>query len=300
MKYVIYNTFDKIRRVNNNEKINLKFHSLILNRLEKEYSVIINNHKSNKLNFEADPSNVVWVMWWQGIEKAPPVVKICVNRIQQTFDQVIIIDEKNFSSYVSLDNTILEKFNKGMIGMAFFSDIMRVNLLAKHGGLWIDSTCFIKDIDVEEIFSYDFYTPKGIDFFESKYVPRGKWRGFFMQARKGYPVFCFMRDFFNEYWINENKLINFFLIDYVLEIAYKNNIGNFREDIDSLPFSNPALYSLDKALLNSDNTSFRFDEKTFVYKLNWKHDYINKECHEDFTQRIYLLENLDISNLEIK
>ena len=46
---------------------------------------------------------------------------------------------------------IEEKFEKGKIGMAHFSDLLRISLLAKWGGMWIDSTALCTD---EDFFRY--------------------------------------------------------------------------------------------------------------------------------------------------
>ena len=43
---------------------------------------------------------------------------------------------------MELPGYIVEKWGKGQIPAALFSDLLRLQLLIKYGGMWIDSTVF--------------------------------------------------------------------------------------------------------------------------------------------------------------
>jgi len=51
---------------------------------------------------------------------------------------------------VELPGYIVEKWEKGRIPAAMFSDLLRVELLIKYGGTWIDSTVFCTGVNDEQ------------------------------------------------------------------------------------------------------------------------------------------------------
>lgn len=53
--------------------------------------------------------------------------------------EVVLLTEKNLSEYVQIDQQISKNKN---ITIQAMSDIIRVNLLAQRGGIWVDATCF--------------------------------------------------------------------------------------------------------------------------------------------------------------
>ena len=61
------------------------------------------------------------------------------------------LTKNNFKQYIELPDYIEKKFEKGKISMAHFSDLLRISLLAKWGGMWIDSTALCTD---EDFFRY--------------------------------------------------------------------------------------------------------------------------------------------------
>lgn len=84
---------------------------------------------------------VIWWCWLQGIENAPSIVKACFNSLKQlTGYSLVIIDNSNWREYVELPGYIAKKWEKKQIPPALFSDLLRLELLIKYGGTWIDST----------------------------------------------------------------------------------------------------------------------------------------------------------------
>ena len=88
----------------------------------------------------------IWWCWLQGIENAPSIVHACYNSLVQGewFKvhgyTVRVIDAQNWKEYIELPGYIVEKWEKGRIPAAMFSDLLRLELLIKYGGTWIDST----------------------------------------------------------------------------------------------------------------------------------------------------------------
>jgi len=85
---------------------------------------------------ETNLPKTIWFLWLQGINNMPLVVSKCYESWQRHHIgwEVIFLDETNIRDYVDLSTT-------GLTNQAI-SDILRINILAKHGGVWVDATCF--------------------------------------------------------------------------------------------------------------------------------------------------------------
>ena len=84
--------------------------------------------------------NIIWMLWWQGIESAPRLVKQCVRSWERHNPSwnLRILDKDNFHDWVSL--TIPDrKFTN--LKVAHQSAHIRLRLLETHGGVWVDPTC---------------------------------------------------------------------------------------------------------------------------------------------------------------
>lgn len=221
--------------------------------------------------------NYVWVFWAQGEEKAPFVIKKCLESIRRHCKnkEVIILDYESCKSYIEIPDYIENKIIKGNISWTQFSDILRVSLLEKYGGLWIDAGLYLTK-DIEEILDFNnFFTIRFPDIFNRIVISKCRWVGGFMFSnRKNYRLFYYLRKFFYEYWKHENVLIDFFLIDYALDIILKKHV-DLKNDIDIIPYNNSGVFLLDSKW----NDKFLKDEyeeiikKTAVHRLSYKKKY---------------------------
>ena len=82
---------------------------------------------------EKVPGRVIWLLWLQGWDKAPELVKsVCTSWEKLNPEWTVIkLDQKNLKNYVNV---------KKVESMQAYSDIIRLALLAKHGGVWADAT----------------------------------------------------------------------------------------------------------------------------------------------------------------
>jgi hypothetical protein len=83
----------------------------------------------------------IWILWLQGLSEAPYVVKKCVESwvSKNPTWEITILDDKNLDSYVQID--LAEEKQKTLL-RAHYSDLIRLKLLAIHGGIWIDATTY--------------------------------------------------------------------------------------------------------------------------------------------------------------
>lgn len=84
----------------------------------------------------------IW-LFWDNPNNIPWIVKFNIYKIKKNnsdFD-LIIINKKNYKEYVDLSmfNLTEKMFNTPQ----YFSDLLRIFLLSKYGGVWVDSTLII-------------------------------------------------------------------------------------------------------------------------------------------------------------
>ncbi len=252
---------------------NLEFkHKAILSYLEDNYSDIINKYRiiGSRTEHLTDDCPI-WICWFQGEEQMPLLVKKCLETVRKNKERhtVNVITFDNYKKYVSIPQFIIDKVRRNEISLTHFSDIIRNNLLADHGGIWLDATiyltCKLKGWDLP------FYTIKQNRPDDHIYVSGYKWTGFCMGGVKGNPLNSFVKDFFNEYHKREKCLIDYFLIDYVIALGYKNILA-IKELIDVVPYSNPDLYYIQKNMTKpvDKNKLKQVFESTSIFKLTYK------------------------------
>lgn len=89
----------------------------------------------------------IWLLWFQGISKAPLLVRRCVDSwiaMNPGWD-VTILDESNLSEFIYLD---LPEHCLAGHSPAHRADLIRLHLLSEYGGVWADATTYcMKPLD---------------------------------------------------------------------------------------------------------------------------------------------------------
>lgn len=178
----------------------------------------------------------VWVCWWQGEEAMPDIVKACLNSIRMYADRhpVIVITEANHRNYVDLPDYIRTKVEQGKFSLTHLSDILWMALLARHGGIWIDSTVLIPSKHFNSFILPDskFWTCHHVPIYHN--ISQGGWVGFFVACGRNNLLPSFMSDFFLLYWKTQTRLIVYLLIDYAFAIARKY-VPSISRMVDEVP-----------------------------------------------------------------
>lgn len=212
----------------------------------------------------------VWFCWWQGKAEMPPLVQKCWRELKKnvTNREIIFIDQSNYTEYILLSPVIINRFKKGEISIAHFSDVIRFNLLNKYGGIWLDST-ILTSCNSEKYLSHSFFTisiPK-----TESYVSRGKWSGFAIGGNKSNPLFKYLVDCYNYYWERHCKAIDYLMMDFFILLAY-NKSENIKKEIDECSIQLPLLYYLQEHLYRvADDSDIRIIHNYPFSKLTWKH-----------------------------
>lgn len=173
-------------------------HEYILSYLESNYSNVINKYKGKSNNVGSIPADcTVWVCWFQGEDSMPETIRYCFESIKMHSKgrKVQLITFENYAKFISLPDYIEEKVKKGIISLTHFSDIIRCNLLADHGGIYIDAGLLLTaDLQIPELsfFSIKKRRPENDYSFVSEY----RWVAGFMAGAQGNLLHLFMKNFF--------------------------------------------------------------------------------------------------------
>lgn len=235
-----------------------KKHKLILDYLEKNFQNVISKYKLiEEKEIKTQQERFIWSLWWQGEDKMPQIVKACHKQLKHKLNgaKLILITKNNYKDYIELPNYILEKQEKGIISLAQLSDIIRFTLLEKYGGLWLDSTIYTSQPIPKDYFTYPFFS-QHTKWNKTCFVQHNLWHGFIMGSPKGGKLVSFAKEMFFDYWKTHDVLIDYFMIDYIIMLAY-NVFPDIKNEIDSLPYSSERLYDLVNAL------SKEYDEDYF-------------------------------------
>lgn len=250
-----------------------KQYSMVVNWLEIQYRDVINKYKNLEDNSEyISDISYIWVFWWQGMESMPPLIKACINNLKKKSGnrKVILLTKDNYSNYVNIPVNILNKVKKGQLTYTFFSDILRFNLLSKHGGIWIDATLYI-DKKLPDMSNYKFYTIKH-GLFKNWHISGGRWSGFFMASGKKNKNIDFICDVLTRYADTYNVLVAYLLIDSVMEVAYRN-FPSFKKQVDDVPYNNNLVFQMaDDLNKKSDNYSCPTNLNKLTYKKKYKNE----------------------------
>lgn len=163
----------------------------------------------------------VFTIWFQGERNAPPLVKACFASMRRHLKQeLVVLDEENLFDWVDLPEYVIEKWRSGKLSAAHFSDICRVDLLWRHGGVWLDATAFVTQPIPEWIMDEDFFI----------YMAGSKIRAYysfvqncFIRSRKGNELISIWRDAILHYWEDETSVVNYFTHHFLFNVAVENN-----------------------------------------------------------------------------
>jgi hypothetical protein len=256
----------------------------------------INTYNNSSIN--------IYIYWHSGINNCPKVVEKCIKTwiIKNPNYKINILDDNSLFSENNININDIYDFLpnydnlKNFLSRQSLSDIIRLFLLYKYGGLWVDATCFcnlpltywINDINKMDFFAYrnpgSIITPYGVK--EERLID-----SWFLYSNKSYIVDKWFHETVNR-WNNVNREYDRFLYNENGSIFYFwvhflfNNLYNtdklFKNDFDKCAYiivrepqflmhvHHQHKYVLDKLTTETKN---HIDNYLIpLYKLTWKFD----------------------------
>lgn len=167
-----------------------------------------------------DDNEKIFTMWQQGEKSAPPLVSSCFRSIRRHCKQeLVVLDDNNFEQYVNLPPEIIKKYRDGKIRRAHFADIVRVELLYEHGGIWLDSTAFVTEPIPDWIIKQDFFVFM-VGNVGQKY---SYMQNCFIRARRGAYLLAAWRAMIIDYWMHENHCFDYFMHQLLFKTLVEND-----------------------------------------------------------------------------
>lgn len=263
-------------------------HWLIIRILYRHLNDLISKHKNDPVypkqpqqSSEYDDS--IWV-YWNDENNIPPLVKRCIAQISKyaAGRTVRLVTENNLKKYISLSSHVEQKYTTGKITRTHFSDIVRLSLMSKYGGIYMDATLLQTDFLEKEWLEHDFFTIKAKIGKKYKVVSEGKWSSFFFACRKNNLLTQLTLEMMNKYWEKWDLLIDYLWIDYLWMVC-SENIPSINQMFEEVPYTNAYIYTLNgygKACSDEEYKQRVKKPNTVLYKMSYKGTSSHKEMND--------------------
>lgn len=154
----------------------------------------------------------IWQFWDNPPGRSTPEIVEAslesVDKFKGDFDHRVL-NNKSLENYSDLPGYVMDKFKKGQMDHTHFSDLLRLNLLKNHGGIWLDATGYMTDRVPNYILDEDFFVfLTG----ELTHFPYSFIQSCFIRAKKGSILCEEWHQMCVEYWKKETKRIEYFQI----------------------------------------------------------------------------------------
>lgn len=219
--------------------------------------------------------HVIWSCWLQGADNMPKMVSQCIASQQRMLPDYEhrLLTIGNIDKYVDLPNEIIDKYKRGIIPAASFSDILRLCVLKKYGGVWMDASVYcsgLRNMKLQERWQRIESSP----FTVFRYFQRGiaqpvglsTW---FIAATKNNVICSTVLDMLVAYWRDFDCLVDYYLIHLFMGMC----LNAFPEMNSLIPHEN----SFHSLLLGSNLAQVYDDawwqdvaEHVSIHKLNYR------------------------------
>lgn len=233
--------------------------------LKAKYKYFLSSYKriENKIH---EYSDFVWWCWLQGEENAPELCKACLESVRRKMPnkKIVVITNENLYDYVDFPDFIKEKYKNGKISNTHFSDLIRLQLLIKYGGTWIDATVFCSDYP-----EYAFNTPLFVFKTSEKNDPATVAQNWFMSTEKNEPILTLTRDLLFDYWNTHNNAIHYFIFYFFMKLA----ADFYKEEWNNVPWFSDLPPHIMQRELNMPYSGVRWQQlcrMSDIHKLSYK------------------------------
>lgn len=185
---------------------------------------------------EHNHNKIIWFCWLQGFDKFPPIVNACYHSIKRSLSDrdIKIVDNKNWKEYVQLPDYVVNKWEKRQIPASLFSDLLRLELLIKYGGTWIDSTVLCTGFNGSK--AHKFKAFLDADLFLFLYSKQGtipvSISNWFISASTNNEILIVLRDMLYAYWKDFDCTLDYYIFHLFFSLLSKE----YPEAISTMPY----------------------------------------------------------------
>lgn len=162
----------------------------------------------------------IFSIWFQKEENAPEIVKACFRSVRANCSiKQTVLDKDTLFDYIQLPDYVVDKWRSGKMGVAHFSDICRVELLYRYGGVWLDATDFVPAEFPQWLLDSDFFVYLAGD----RINPYSFMQNCFIRSKKGNFLLKAWRAAMLAYWKEEDKALDYFVHQMLFKKVVENN-----------------------------------------------------------------------------
>lgn len=227
--------------------------------------------KENNDNSIAENEKIIWQYWHQDKKNAPEIIKKCLSSIKKHYPdyKVNVLSFDDIKDFIELPQKAYWLLENKKIPIALFSDILRLNLLSKYGGMWIDATMYATGKLPEEILEADFFmfqkNPKtdSMQNNNSCYFIKAKKNNIFLEA---------IKSSIENYWNENDFVINYFLFEHIVTLLSNSN-EKLSKEWEKMPlkYTTNVTAIQDKKFKKLDDEDFyNILKETTIHKLTYK------------------------------
>lgn len=245
-------------------------------KLEKKYSWKLEEFDKNYVEREHNTSNKIWICWFQGMENAPEIVRRCYQSVieHNPDKEVVVLTTENLSEYVTFPEYIMKKWKSGIITHTHMTDLLRLELLINHGGLWLDATVLCTGQAPSYFFNSDLF------FFQCLKPGRDGHASYIsswlIEAKTNNKILMATRDLCYEYWKKNDSMWDYFLLHDFMSIVLEKYEEDWKRII---PRDNATPHILLLRLFDQYDEEMwcAIKEQTPFHKLTYKNSEEKKE-----------------------
>ncbi|MDQ3889419.1 MAG: capsular polysaccharide synthesis protein, partial [Actinomycetota bacterium] len=207
----------------------------------------------------------IWVYWAQGIANAPAIVRRCHEELMRyhAADEVVVLDDALVPHYVEIPGVVRRRTAHDRTK---FADVLRLELLSRYGGVWLDATCFprrrLLDLLPELL-------PSGFFAFRYRDARISSW---LLASEPNHPVVALTREAQYVYWEHFRRPIDYYLLHHLFESLYYL-ADDFRDRCRATPWRSSHPPSRFARVMLEPYERDRYKqllEGCFVHKLTYK------------------------------
>ncbi len=181
---------------------------------------------------EKELPKIIWIMWYQGFEVAPVIVKKCLQTWEKHNPDWMInkLTSETIGNYIDV-NTIVPDYKEKQLPLEALSDIVRIALLNTYGGVWVDSTVYCNEPLDKWLYAY---TAHSRFFAFANPGPDRMLSNWFLAACSDNAIIKTLTQNTISYWSIRNERHHYFWFHYLFADIYYTD-PDFQKRWDAVP-----------------------------------------------------------------